>query len=753
MKYLPKNKLRNKIYLRTLLSYITVVSISLIMLGVLCYLYIAHLTEKQIEDMYQRAIVDISANTDNVYKNLQTLSAQISSMYWVKKYIYSDPSKVNYDTMDVIEISYAVNELTMFTTTSPMICGIALYFDNKDMVLSSYGRERGTRFFKECIKYEGKGYDDWMELLSNQNSANVILTQNIKIYNTPYKVITYIQSLPPHYKSSNASLIYFIDVKKIEKILKSNSVLQDGSISVLSPDFQTIGGDLLSKEDKAALQTHMEKDTSGGQVNQMISLGDNKERYLFYSKSTVNGWYYVAIVPGTKSIRAVQKFKLMMLFIGTIYLMIGLIAAFVFTRHNNKPIDRIISLCCSKLYKESDCEMDFDLLEKSILDMNADKKRNEKKIEIYMPIVRNAWLAGLLKGENFIESGFDEISQVLDIKFDYSNFLCAAVKLEKNEILGDRSIAGLYENMKQMNVAVYFCDLDTYLKAVIMNFNRNANGYSVADDVLSYLEQIGLNYTCAGLSRIFDESARIPDAFNEAITAFNHKVIHNDNKVIIYEDWESVKDPLTTLSLEEDVISCLKAGAAQKAHEMSTRLIDQSALQQKMTLHQVKYLYFSFASIGLKALNKMNILEHPSIYPEHMFSTDDTDKLKGLLLKFYEEVCSIMQAQKQKDSDLIVNSIIDYIIENLSSNQLCLMAIAEHFKLSSSYLSRYFKSQTKINLTEFINEKRIVLSKQYLSEGYSVLDTARLVGYDNDITFRRIFKKMIGITPGRYEEA
>lgn len=753
MKYLPVNNFRNKIFSRTLLSYIAVISISLIMLGLLSYSYIASLTEKHMEDMYQRALEDVKSSIENEYQDLYTLSVQISSMYWAKKYIYSDPLKLNYDTLDVIETNNIINELTMFATTSPMISGIAMYINNKDMVLSTFGRETGTRFFQSCIKYEGKKYDDWMKLLNSPNTASIILPHNAKIYGSSCKVLTYVQSLPLHYKSFNASLIYFIDVEKFEKKLKSNATLEDCSISILSTNYSLIAGEALTKENMETLKKSIEKSTSDNGSNHIIKLNNNSSIYLLSSRSSISGWYYVTVVHKTKSMNTVQKIKMIMLLIGIAYMLLGVLTAFILACQNYKPINHIISLCSSKLYKESDWKMDFDLLEKSIVSMIADKKRDEKKIEIYKPIARNAWLAGLIKGENKIDSNFDELSHILDIKLDKPNFLCAALKLEKKYILGDRPFEILYENLKSEKVTVYFCDLDMRSKAVIINFNNDVDGYSIAEDFISYLEQIGLTLSSAGLSQIFNDISRIPEAFNEAQIALNRKALYEDGKIVVYKDWSTVDDSFTTISPQEDIICCLKAGAAREAYDISMRFADQSIIQRKMNLHQLKYMYYSFASMGLKALNEMNILEHPSIYPEQMFSTDDIEKLRSLLLEFYNEVTSIIKEQKQKGSETLITSIIEYITDNIASNQLCLMTIAAHFDLSPSYLSRYFKSRTNINLTEFINEKRIELSKQYLAEGYSVLETARMVGYENDITFRRIFKKMTGITPGKYEGA
>ncbi|MCA1321659.1 AraC family transcriptional regulator [Bacillus tianshenii] len=85
---------------------------------------------------------------------------------------------------------------------------------------------------------------------------------------------------------------------------------------------------------------------------------------------------------------------------------------------------------------------------------------------------------------------------------------------------------------------------------------------------------------------------------------------------------------------------------------------------------------------------------------------------------------------------------------------ISLSELAEHFNLSSSYISTIFKANTGENFKESLNRYRIQKAKEILSsEDMKVNQVAEMVGYNNVNTFIRIFKKYVGLSPGQYDKS
>lgn len=76
--------------------------------------------------------------------------------------------------------------------------------------------------------------------------------------------------------------------------------------------------------------------------------------------------------------------------------------------------------------------------------------------------------------------------------------------------------------------------------------------------------------------------------------------------------------------------------------------------------------------------------------------------------------------------------------------------LAEHLFLSKAQLIRLFKAETGMTPNEYITLFRIMKSREYLTEGNSLLKVCELVGYADESHFIRTFKKIMGITPKQY---
>lgn len=85
---------------------------------------------------------------------------------------------------------------------------------------------------------------------------------------------------------------------------------------------------------------------------------------------------------------------------------------------------------------------------------------------------------------------------------------------------------------------------------------------------------------------------------------------------------------------------------------------------------------------------------------------------------------------------------------------LSLVRLADHIHFNPSYLSRLFKQESGVNLSDYIEAARIERAKQLLrTDGLKVLEIGARVGYEASQSFTRFFKKATGVTPQEYREA
>ena len=96
-----------------------------------------------------------------------------------------------------------------------------------------------------------------------------------------------------------------------------------------------------------------------------------------------------------------------------------------------------------------------------------------------------------------------------------------------------------------------------------------------------------------------------------------------------------------------------------------------------------------------------------------------------------------------------IKTAIDFINANFSE-PLSLEKIAKNSYVSVNQLCRLFNKYCGTTVVKYITSRRITEAKKMLASGKSVTDTAILCGFEDYANFIRVFKKYVGVTPGKY---
>lgn len=78
--------------------------------------------------------------------------------------------------------------------------------------------------------------------------------------------------------------------------------------------------------------------------------------------------------------------------------------------------------------------------------------------------------------------------------------------------------------------------------------------------------------------------------------------------------------------------------------------------------------------------------------------------------------------------------------------------VAASVNLSTAAFCRYFKKQTKMTFTDFVNQYRITQAKTLLLADKSVSETCYEVGFESLSYFNKLFKKIGGINPSAFKK-
>ena len=127
------------------------------------------------------------------------------------------------------------------------------------------------------------------------------------------------------------------------------------------------------------------------------------------------------------------------------------------------------------------------------------------------------------------------------------------------------------------------------------------------------------------------------------------------------------------------------------------------------------------------------------------------DDKQAILEELFTELERCSDVRRISRSEGLKIRIEDYIAEHYNTTSFSLSGMAEHFNITASYLSRYFKECFGENFNSYISRYKIEKAKEMLvNTNYAVREISALVGYWDVNNFIKNFKRMEGVTPGQY---
>ncbi|MCP1133950.1 response regulator [Paenibacillus polysaccharolyticus] len=198
----------------------------------------------------------------------------------------------------------------------------------------------------------------------------------------------------------------------------------------------------------------------------------------------------------------------------------------------------------------------------------------------------------------------------------------------------------------------------------------------------------------------------------------------------------------------------LETGRFQSFYDIFEELVGE-LLQQDMTMERAMETYYHLALTFYAAFNRWGLKQKTPdqrsfLHLEHFPSMKDAVQYLYLAA---DELVNFKRSNEEERANIVVQSLCNYIKSNLEKD-LTLVRLAELHHFNPSYLSRFFKQEMGINLSEYIDDSRIRKAKELLmNQELMVREVALQVGYESAHSFTRLFKKQTGMTPQEYRES
>ena len=222
-----------------------------------------------------------------------------------------------------------------------------------------------------------------------------------------------------------------------------------------------------------------------------------------------------------------------------------------------------------------------------------------------------------------------------------------------------------------------------------------------------------------------------------------------------YVEYDEMRD-LTTYSyvysfdIEQCIVKAVKNGDTDTAKTLVDGVLDKCFDKTNNTHPDMRacMLYDIYGTL-VKVSEEQGI--HISRIPQAkwFYAGKGCSELKANYHQVLEEIGECLKKQQNHE---IVEQVLDYIESHYMDPDLNISQIAYHFRVKPTWISGIFKKTTGKSMLEVIRKIRVENAQKLLSEGLSVLEVSRRVGFQDTTTFIRVFKSLVGITPGQLKK-
>ncbi|MGB8454158.1 MAG: helix-turn-helix domain-containing protein [Anaerocolumna sp.] len=759
---------RNKIFMRFFISYILILFIPLMVLPVI-FEFSYNTIEKKEEDMRSLLNNDCCTNMDAAIRKIDNMVMSLEKSTSLYKILYMKEQPGD-GSKNILSLYKARTEMNALVSYADFDYNFALYINGPDLVYDGnsiiYGQED---YYNQRVSYTGMTYGEFKKQVLDQyhnrdvigNTEMVNKKEYVKEYNFKKKKgILYMVSLPylDNFKQDNLATLVVLISDSILNALDYIPVGDYGCAFIENGNQNIIYGTYGDKftypeEDLTFLNS---KGSYYKNLNGQLSL-------ITYTKSSYNGWCYVSISPIDEIMGSISYIKHLFYGIMVIVFITGLLLCIIFSRRNSLPLEDVLYALQEKDGSEI---ASFSALGGEIHHMITHNEEMAKAIaEQKIKMVR-AFYEKLLNGsfnkedEIFVNAKYLELDLMADMyAFILLSFGTAESNLEE-ETFSDKNLVQLFTehlalpqmqfqtythviSFEKLGVLIFFSETDAEKNKAMLQAEFNKR-------LLQMREKFSEEIRCC-CGNLYSNVSDIPLSYNEAVMAMEHIINQSPNCTVnFYEDIDAEPSYYFYPSvIEMKLKSLVNAGNTQGMELLLDYIFTENLTKRKLSKSTLVKMFMDMQTGVIRLLqeSKLNIHIH-GLFKVNMNNLN----IENECTRIREAYHQIIHAIKCKPTDShLFEEMLRYINTNYNNNLLSVSMIAQNFHMSESYFSQYFKKYVDQTFSKYLETLRINRACELIKHTDATIEeVSEMVGYTSSLSFRRAFKKVIGMPPSSY---
>ncbi|GAA0309752.1 AraC-like DNA-binding protein [Gracilibacillus halotolerans] len=719
-----------------------------------------------------KAIVDYSneEKMQNIYQ-IQTNIEQVlryidlSTTYFVRSPQTVDVLKTDMDAVSFSEFHNLRKDLNHLQTLETGIEDMILVSFDKNWLINNDGLSRlsgDTYATLNSLYLNLPGHSHWL-----LEDADKLEIPNATKKSCP-SYINLVKKLPILTNKKDGLISVLIPTCELKKIMAEST---DNEAFIV-----------LDEHNQVVADSNMEYVSEDGYVPQKLFQSiDQQQEYgqfefniqdidykISFRKSKLNNWTYLSVVKISDLHKKSSSIGWITVLIVSFLLIISLCFAFISGNMLYQPIKKLRNAVAGSGGDTPSSTNEFEVIETHIEKLLNQNQQLEQRIQSQVNQLKQLFTIRLLQGK-VSSSELPLKMKSFNYTTDWYSFIVLSVKVDAfydnrfNE--NDRdlilfAINNLIEDLipeTERLTPVVINDTQTTL--VLMNEESISTYTQQINEKAEYIQErirdiFNLSVSI-GISSRFTRLEDAEIAFKESKEALKYRLKMGETTTIFYDNLNRKNSnfaPYPT-TITKNIFDAIKLGNISNAKDdikkFFTYLTRHDIHHPQLEIMLSRFLYELFEvkeEIGVRVEN-FNTTENINDY-QRFRSLQEMEE--WIIHSIVEPLISGINEKDESKNKRISDRMISLIHKNFDED-LSLDSIAAELHYNPTYLSTLFQKETGYSFSEYLLQYRLKKAKEWLTTtDKSVKEIAELLQYNNSQNFIRSFRKIEGITPGKY---
>lgn len=652
-----------------------------------------------------------------------------------------------------------VKMISKYLLMYPYIGNFAVFKKDFDYVITLSGTLEKESYFERSYKSNYYTESFWQEEL-NESFMYKIYPAKEFILDDMINQSKRMNLMPVVMKNVSGSdflIIVLIDIDKFSSGFDENFTkdfyIYDSDMTLLYPVETTTTG-----WEKASLEQHDFGNSDAGY--QKVENG-----YLFKYKSLQNRLIYIKYYPDTIIRDQINKTNSLLTFIILAAMLISIMLSIYIVRKFNNPVKNIYQLIKdSKGVPDTGRDIiDLKNIKERVAGIVSQNTNYERDIDEKNSLLKNYFWQTRLKniilkpGESVQNHLLYSKYAVILFKIHYRKSYYENIAKETNEgayVLKDLIDVYIYE---EFGDAVTF-QVDEKQIVSIVEVNRDTD--SIKDSVNRIVHKLKTEdeyvYFTVTYSNVDNNSSQLHEVYEKVQKTQRYRKLNEETQVMDEEMLNNKLDGfIFSKDQQERFTNLLANGRKEECIQFIDGVFDYN-LRKEINELCIYLLYVEIIDCCSNVLMQLyNDIPADLPLTNNYFNLGQNESIQDYKNRYKRVIseCINYISKNKKQEDYIIDYVKNYINENYASD-ISVDLLADKLKISRTYLSRYFKNNTGINLSDYLIGFRMKKACALLQNSFlMVKDIAPKVGIYNISTFMRLFRNYTGKTPNDYRKS